>query len=105
MLVFSFGWDHTRSIVTTEVAVWNDYLAETEWANKYHKKIVPDYMQLSKIFVGGTTDGTNKSIAGCIRNEPQWPNTVSMMNPAHPHLMAQYHLGGRGGGREEEGVL
>ncbi|ERM94296.1 hypothetical protein AMTR_s00010p00233080 [Amborella trichopoda] len=81
MAVSGFRWDGTRRIVIAEVAVWNDFIAENEWANKYHNKTLPDYSLLCKIYEGGTTDGTPKLIGGGIRNEPERPNTAFSDDP------------------------
>ncbi|ERM94134.1 hypothetical protein AMTR_s00010p00151580 [Amborella trichopoda] len=81
MNVFGFGWDDCRRIVTAEVVVWNDFLAENEWANKYQNKTLPEYSMLSKIYEGGTTDGTFKSIGGGIRIEPSGPNITLSGDP------------------------
>ncbi|XP_011628971.1 uncharacterized protein LOC18424326 [Amborella trichopoda] len=79
--VSGFGLDNSRRIATADVAVWNDFLAENEWANKYQNKTLPEYSVLSKIYGGGTADGTYKSIGGGIRIEPKRPNIALSCDP------------------------
>ncbi|ERN00030.1 hypothetical protein AMTR_s00105p00045800 [Amborella trichopoda] len=81
MNVSGFGWDARRRIVTVDSAVWIDYLAENEWANKYHNKMLPEYSLLSKIYVGNTADGMYKSTEGGITIESERPETPFSNDP------------------------
>ncbi|ERN03929.1 hypothetical protein AMTR_s00332p00014300 [Amborella trichopoda] len=79
--VSDFEWDDSRRIVTAEVAVWNNFLADNEWANKYQNKTLPEYSLLSKIYEGRTAYGMYKSIGGGIRIEPERPNIAFSDDP------------------------
>ncbi|ERN17300.1 hypothetical protein AMTR_s00037p00038160 [Amborella trichopoda] len=89
MAVSGFGWDDSRRIVTAKSAVWNDFLAENKWANKYHNNTLPEYSLLSKIYEGSTTDGTYKSIGLALELSQKGPTLHSLMTPLRSPAMIE----------------
>ncbi|ERN09053.1 hypothetical protein AMTR_s00163p00039630 [Amborella trichopoda] len=68
-------------IVTAEVAVWNDFRAENEWASKYQNKTLLEHSLLSKMYEGGTAYGMYKSIERGIKIESERPNIALSDDP------------------------